>query len=93
MLDELLLQGTIDIGGLGDDEEATGAHIEAMGHLAFGIALAHHRIYRILLDATWYRQHAAGLIDHHDGIVFIHHRELHTFESLQFWVWVDIQSL
>ena len=63
MLDKLLLQSTIHVWRLGDDEQSASTHVQAMGNLAVRIALLHYRLNRIVTDTAWYRQHATGFID------------------------------
>ena len=81
MLDELLLQGTVDLQRLGDDEQAAGAHVQPMGDEAAGIALLHDGLYRVVLDATGGGQHTAGLVDYQQPLVLVDGLQFHALES------------
>ena len=54
MADELLLQWVVCIRMLCYEEQAAGAHIEAMDYDAAGIALVHDSFYAVVLDAPRY---------------------------------------
>ena len=71
MMDELLLQNTVCLTVLANNEQATGAHIQTVGNDAVRVAFAHDRFYAVVFYASWYRQYAAGLVDDQQVVVFI----------------------
>ena len=62
VLDELLLQGTIHILCLGDDEQSAGSHVEPMDNHTVRIAFLHDGFHAILPDTAWHRKQAGRLV-------------------------------
>ena len=81
MLDKLLLQRAVHVLRLADYQQPARPHVQPMGYDAAGIALLHDGFDAVLLDTPGHRQHAAGLVDHHQPLVLVDDGNLQPLET------------